>query len=153
MAAKMLSANFALEEFTESQTAARKGIDNTPDAATQKNLKALAEALEVVRARLGNVPMRISSGYRSPALNKAVGGSKNSAHMSGLAVDFTAPRFGTVLQTAKAAAASGIEFDQIIYEYGSWVHLGLAAPGKTARKQLLSIAKGTGYVDGLKNLG
>jgi hypothetical protein len=153
MAAKMLSANFALEEFTESQTAARKGIDNTPDAATQKNLKALAEALEVVRARLGNVPMRISSGYRSPALNKAVGGSKNSAHMSGLAVDFTAPRFGTVLQTAKAAAASGIEFDQIIYEYGSWVHLGLAAPGETARRQLLSIAKGTGYVDGLKNLG
>jgi zinc D-Ala-D-Ala carboxypeptidase len=115
MATKMLSANFALEEFTESQTAARKGIDNTPDAATLKNLKALADALEVVREKLGNLPMRISSGYRSPALNKAVGGSKNSSHMSGLAVDFTAPRFGTVLQTAKAVAASGIDFDQIIY--------------------------------------
>lgn len=150
---KMLSPNFALEEFTTSQTASRRGIDNTPDAAILKNLKHLAEQLEVVRKALGNVPMNISSGYRSPALNKAVGGSKNSAHMSGLAVDFTAPRFGTVLQTAKAVAACGVDFDQVIYEYGDWVHLGVAAPGAQGKKELLSIAKGTGYVSGLKNLG
>jgi zinc D-Ala-D-Ala carboxypeptidase len=149
MPAEMLSTNFALAEITESQTASRRGIDNVPDAVTQRNLKRLADTLEVVRTLLGNVPIRISSGYRSPALNKAVGGSKNSAHMKGLAVDFTAPRFGTVLQTAKAIASSDIEFDQIIYEYGAWVHLGLAVDAMSARRQLLSIAKGTGYVDGL----
>ncbi|MEN9626857.1 MAG: hypothetical protein RJA10_83 [Pseudomonadota bacterium] len=106
MPAEMLSTNFALAEFTESQTASRRGIDNVPDAVTQRHLKRLADTLEVVRTLLGNVPIRISSGYRSPALNKAVGGSKNSAHMKGLAVDFTAPRLGTVLQTAKAIASA-----------------------------------------------
>lgn len=146
---KKLSPHFTLEELVFSQTAARKGIDNTPSPAVLANLKRVAETLEAVRSLLGDVPIRISSGYRSPALNKAIGGAKTSKHMDGLAVDFTAPGFGTVLQTAKKIAASGIAFDQVICEYGSWVHLGLAPLAQTARGEKLSIYAGTGYLKGI----
>jgi uncharacterized protein YcbK (DUF882 family) len=82
-----------------SQTAARMGIDNTPTPEILKNLRIMAAKLEEIRSLLG-VPVLVSSGYRCPALNKAVGGSKGSAHLLGLAADITAPSFGTVLQTA-----------------------------------------------------
>jgi zinc D-Ala-D-Ala carboxypeptidase len=150
--ARMLSPNFSLDEFIFSQTAARSGIDNTPDAATLRNLKHLAEQLEIVRDALGKVPILVSSGYRSAALNRAVKGSKSSAHLTGLAVDFTAPRFGTVLQTAKAVAASGIAYDQVIYEFGRWVHLGVTPPGAVAQRELLSIMVAGRYTDGLRNV-
>ncbi len=150
---RMLSENFSLDELTLSQTAARLGIDNTPDKATLKNLEHLAAQLEIVRKHLGGVSIHISSGYRSPALNRAVKGSAKSAHVLGLAVDFTAPRFGTVLQTSKATAASGIEFDQVIYEYGRWVHLGVSAPGTTAKAELLSIMVAGQFETGLRNVG
>jgi len=150
--AKMLSPNFSLDELVFSQTAARLGIDNTPDAQVLKNLKHLASQLELVRSALGDVPILISSGYRSDAVNIAVGGAAGSQHRSGLAVDFTAPRFGTVLQTAKAVAACGVPFDQVIYEFGKWVHLGVAAPDTQAKGQTLSIMVAGQYVGGLKNL-
>jgi zinc D-Ala-D-Ala carboxypeptidase len=146
---KILTEHFTLDELVASQTAARRGIDNTPGAAALRHLKSLAEVLEEVRTLLGDVSLVISSGYRSPALNAAVGGSAKSAHMFGLAADFTAPKFGTVLQTAKKIAASGIAYDQLIHEYGSWVHLGLAAPGVAPRRQNLSIFQGTGYLPGI----
>ena len=144
---KKLSEHFTLEEMIFSQTAARKGIDNTPTPAIMANLKKTAALLEQVRAALGGVPILVSSGYRSPELNKAIGGAKASAHMLGLAADFTAPAAGTVLQVAKKIAAAGIEFDQLIYEYGTWVHIGLreGAP----RRETLSIFKGTGYLKGI----
>jgi zinc D-Ala-D-Ala carboxypeptidase len=147
---KMLSKNFSLDELIFSQTASRKRIDNAPDAATLTNLKRLAETLEIVRSALGDTPIIISSGYRSPVLNKEVGGSSKSAHMIGLAVDFTAPRYGTVLATAKAVAKSGIIFDQVIFEYGKWVHLGLAKSTGQSRGELLSIGDSQIYVTGLR---
>lgn len=146
---RYLSPHFTLEELLASQTAARRGIDNTPTPEALHNLQRLALALEQVRSHLGGAPILISSGYRSPALNRAVGGARNSRHMQGLAVDFTAPRFGTVLQTARAVAASGIAFDQIIHEFGSWVHLGLAPSGQAPASEKLSIFTGTGYLPGL----
>jgi hypothetical protein len=149
---KMLTENFSLDELVFSQTAARLGIDNTPDAQVLKNLKHLATQLELVRTALGSVPIVISSGYRSDAVNIAVGGAAGSQHRTGLAVDFTAPRFGTVLQTAKAVAACGVAFDQVIYEFGRWVHLGVAAPGTVAKAQTLSIMTAGNYQPGLKNL-
>ena len=145
---KKLSPHFTLEELTVSQTATRRGIDNTPPPGVVANLKRLAAALEDIRGLLGDQPLHISSGYRSPALNKAIGGARTSQHQFGLAVDFTAPGFGTVLQTAKKIAASGIEFDQLICEYGSWVHVGLAADA-SPRRQKLSIYAGTGYLPGI----
>jgi len=146
---KSLSDHFTLEELTFSQTAARKGIDNKPSAGALKNLGRLAAALEEVRALLGGVSIVISSGYRSPELNKAVGGSKSSAHMEGLAADFTAPAAGTVLQVARKIAASDVAYDQLIYEYGNWVHIGIAQEGAEPRKQKLSIFQGTGYLGGI----
>ena len=146
---KMLSEHFSLDELVASQTAAREGIDNTPDAAALRNLRSLAQVLEQLRGKLGSYAVAVSSGYRSKALNTAIGGSSSSAHMLGSAVDFIVPQFGTVLQTAKAVAASGIDFDQVIYEYGRWVHLGLAQPGATPRRQLLSIGSQKKYVSGL----
>jgi zinc D-Ala-D-Ala carboxypeptidase len=104
-----------------------------------------------VRSLLGGVAIHINSSYRGPALNAAIGGSKTSAHMKGLAADFIAPSFGSVLEIAQAIAASGIVFDQLIHEYGTWVHIGLAATGKTPRQQKLSIFKGTGYLTGIRS--
>jgi hypothetical protein len=148
-AARRLSRHFTLEELTASQTAARRGIDNTPPAAVVRNLRRLAALLERIRRLLGGVPIRVSSGYRCRALNAAVGGARASAHMAGLAADFTAPGYGSVLQVARRIAASSLRYDQLIHEYGAWVHIGLAAPRRKPRRRNLSIFKGTGYLDGI----
>lgn len=147
---EMLSPHFTLDEFTFSQTAIRSGIDNTPDIEVLLNLKHLASQLELIRAHLGGATIRISSGYRSPELNVAVGGSRTSRHTTGLAVDFTAPGFGSVLDTARAVAASGIPYQQLIYEFGRWVHLEVPPPGAaSARREQLSIMVAGRYVPGL----
>jgi zinc D-Ala-D-Ala carboxypeptidase len=117
-----LSEHFNLNEFTLSQTATRKGIDNTPPEPVIERLRMLAATLERVRGLLGNSPIRISSGYRSKELNRAIGSSDNSAHVLGYAVDFTCPIFGTPKEVANEIAKSSIKFDQIIYE-GTWIHL------------------------------
>jgi zinc D-Ala-D-Ala carboxypeptidase len=137
-----LTANFTLAEFTASNTAIRHDIDNTPPPRIMQNIRLiLAPAMEEVRGLL-DAPCRISSGYRSPRLNKLVRGSPSSQHMDGLAADFTCARFGKPLEVARAIAASGIEFDQLINEFGAWVHISFAAPGATPRRELLSIGKG-----------
>jgi zinc D-Ala-D-Ala carboxypeptidase len=141
-----LTPHFTLEEFTDSQTAARKGIPNVPPMGSPEraNLQRTAEVMETVRIILGNHPILVSSGYRSPAVNAAVGGSKSSAHMSGLAVDFSCPSFGTPLQICKRLepAMRELGIDQLIHEYETWVHLGLT--GGAPRHQALTIDnKGT----------
>jgi len=125
-----LSQHFNLNEFTISQTATRKGIDNTPPEPVIERLRMLAATLERVRGLLGNSPIRISSGYRSKELNRAIGSSDNSAHVLGYAVDFTCPIFGTPKEVANEIAKSAIKFDQIILEgissnnsNGVWIHL------------------------------
>jgi len=144
-----LSRHFTLEELVASQTASRRGIDNTPSPAVVRNLRKLAALLEKVRVLLDGAPVLVSSGYRCPALNAAVGGSKNSAHMAGLAADFTAPDYGTVLQVARRIAESNLRYDQLIHEYGGWVHIGLPQGRARPRRQDLSIFKGTGYLPGI----
>ena len=129
-----LSEHFTLEELTFSATAQRKQIDNKPPAEVLENMKRLAAGLEEVRAALGNKPMRINSGYRSPKLNRAVGGARLSAHMAGYAADFVCPEFGSPLKIVKALAATGIQFDKLIQE-GTWVHISFAPE---ARRQLLT---------------
>lgn len=145
-----LSPHFTLAELTRSDTAAARGIDNAPGSEHLANLQRLAATLEQVRALLGQ-PMLISSGYRSPALNRAVGGSSTSDHSNGLAADFTSPRFGAVRQVCEAIQASGIAFDQLIYEQGNteWVHLGI---GTRMRRQVLSWSQRRGYVPGIVKL-
>jgi zinc D-Ala-D-Ala carboxypeptidase len=141
-----LTEHFTLEEFCDSQTAARQGIHNVPPASSQerKNIQRTAEVMEDVRSILGHKPILISSGYRSPQVNAAVGGSKTSAHMSGLAADFTCPGYGTPIAVCKKLHPHMKELgiDQLIHEYDTWVHLGLTAGAP--RHQALTIdSKGT----------
>lgn len=134
-----LTPHFSLEELIASEVAARKHIDNHPPQDVLANIIALAEGLEQVRTALGGHPILVTSGYRSPQLNEAVGGSKNSAHMQGLAADFICPHVGTPFDICMAIVASDIQFDQLIHEYGRWVHIAFAAPGKQPRGECLSI--------------
>ena len=144
--ATYLTPHFTLEEFIASQTASRMGIPNVPpcgswteDSAERNNLVRTAEVMEEVRVLLGNKPVLISSGYRCQAVNEACGGSSTSAHMSGLAVDFTCPGFGTPLEICNALSQHlyELEVDQLIHEYEGWVHLGLS--GSEARCMCLTI--------------
>jgi zinc D-Ala-D-Ala carboxypeptidase len=143
-----LTPNFSLAEFTDSQTAARRGIANVPPANSQerKNLVRMAEVMEKIRALLGDHPILISSGYRAPPVNAAVGGSKGSAHMSGLACDFSCPGFGTPIAICKKLQPHMKELgiDQLIHEYNTWVHVGLRASDLLPRHMALTInATGT----------
>ena len=90
--------------------------------------------MELVRNVLNGQPIMISSGYRSPEVNAAVNGSKNSQHMQGKAVDFTCPNFGSPNTIIRAIKNSGIKFDQLILEFDSWVHISFSDP---SRKQVL----------------
>ena len=135
-----LSAHFTLEEFTTSQTAARRGIDNSPAADVLERMKKTAQGLEAVRVRLGCAPITVTSGYRSPALNAAIGGAAQSQHMTGEAADFICPRFGSPAEIAAALVDSGIAYDQLILEFagkgGGWVHISFS---ENPRHHALSI--------------
>lgn len=138
---RLFPKEFTYEEMTVSQTAARRGISNDPQQAkTVLNLQYTAEMMVHVRKLLGNKPIIVSSGYRSPDLNKIVGGSDTSAHTIGYAVDFTCPGFGEPLAVAKKIAESDLfdEVDQLIHEYDKWVHISFDPRN---RKQLLTINK------------
>jgi putative chitinase len=119
-----LSKNFTLSELTASQFAERHGINNAPSEVVVKNLKETANQLEKVRALLGS-PIYISSGYRSPTLNRSIGGSSTSAHCLGFAVDFTSPSFGSPKDIVAKIMNSEIKYDQLIHE-GTWVHISFA---------------------------
>jgi hypothetical protein len=116
-----LTDNFTLDELTFSSTACRMCIDNTPPPAVVERLKVLAAGLEKVRAQL-DAPMHIDSGYRCPALNVAVKGAKDSAHLLGYAADFVCSKFGSPLEIVRKLKVSNIAFDQCIQE-GAWVHI------------------------------
>jgi zinc D-Ala-D-Ala carboxypeptidase len=136
-----LSPNFTLDEFVVSQTAARLGLDNTPPPEIMPALLKTAQGMEAVRVRLSHAPIAVSSGYRSQAVNKAVGGSASSQHTKGEAVDFICPRFGTPAEVVDAIKGSGIEFDQLILEFDRWVHISFTSQ---PRHMVLTIdAKGT----------
>ena len=129
-----LTEHFSLDELTASQTATRQGIKNTPSAAVVENLRMLAALLEQVRELLGGNSIRISSGYRSLALNRYIGSHDLSAHVRGSAADFTCPAFGKPIEVAKEIAESNLKFDQLIYE-GTWVHISCDPQN---RRQLLT---------------
>jgi hypothetical protein len=140
-----LTPHFDLSEFTTSQTASRKGLDNTPPPEVVARLQDVtAPGLERVRSILGK-PLLISSGYRSPAVNKAVGGSKTSAHMFGYAADFICPGFGTPLDVCRALVNAGLKFDQLIQE-GTWVHVSF---DPRMRQNILTKDGAGGYALGL----
>jgi hypothetical protein len=141
-----LSANFSLAQLSASETALARGITNIPPPEIVENLKLLAAGLEQAQEVLG-YPLTISSAYRSPELNLAVGGAEKSQHCTGLAADFTCPEFGTPLDIAAALRDAGLRFDQCILEFGRWVHLSFSAE---PRVRLLTIHDSKeGYLVGL----
>lgn len=130
-----LSPHFTLDEFTVSETAARRGIDNTPPPDVLERLKHTAQGLEAVRTRLG-APLTITSGFRCMAVNRALGSNDTSDHVTGDAADFICPRFGSPGTIVSALVDAGIPFDQLIHEFGRWVHISFAP---RMRGQVLTI--------------
>lgn len=145
-----LSPHFVLREFTKSATADSMRNSNTPTPEHLENLKHLASQMEQVREILGGNPIIITSGYRNPEVNRAVGGVPNSSHAQGQAVDFHCYSFGSDYEVANAIAASNLQFDQLIYEVGrnggTWVHLGF---GPRMRRQVFTEKKGVGNFPGV----
>ena len=150
-----ISEYFQLSERVKSQTAARRGIHNHPGNAAIADLKMLCEhVLEPVRAHFGR-PVVISSGYRSPRLNRAIGGSSTSQHCKGQAVDFEIPGVSNV-EVARWIEAN-IGFDQLILEFyrsgqpnSGWVHCSYHH-GANRHQVMTALRKGrcTQYVKGL----
>lgn len=127
-----LSAHFQLQEFVRSEAAERLRIDNTPPQEIVPRLIAVAEMLERIRAVLGS-PITVTSGYRCPELNVAIGGVRNSDHIYGRAADFVAPAHGSPTAIAKALAPlrESLAIGQLILEGVNgrkWVHVSTKAP-------------------------
>ena len=142
-----LSEHFTLGEFLRSETAARLAIDNTPPPEILHALQRNAECMEDVRTILG-VPLHVSSGYRCPELNRAIGSKDTSAHPEGRATDFDAPQFGTPADICRRIVASDIAFDQLISEH-PWVHIAWAKMGAIPRRQVLTLMPGGTYAAGI----
>lgn len=153
-----LSEHFHLSEFTKSQTASRRGIDNAPGAWEIGNLRKLCQnVLEPVRAHFGR-PVVISSGYRSPALNRAIGGSVKSQHCKGQAADFEIPGVSNV-EVARWIHRN-LNYDQLILEFytpgqpnSGWVHVSWTAPYRNQELTARRVRKWgrwrTEYVQGI----
>ncbi len=143
-----LTENFSLNELTKSQTAERKGIDNTPSAEHQDNLKSLCEMiLQPIRDHFGQV-VSVSSGYRSQELCVAIGSSTQSQHAKGQASDFEI--FGISNKELADYIDQNLDYDQLILEYwkgedepnSGWVHCSFNTQGN--RKQYLRAYKENG---------
>ena len=149
-----LSENFSLNEFTKSDTAVRKGINNTPNETHLENMKSLCEnVLQKVRTHFGK-SVRITSGYRSPELCEAIGSSKTSQHAKGQAADFEIT--GIDNKVLAEYIIDNLDFDQIILEFytdgdpnSGWVHCSYKDDN---RKQVLRASRVDGktrYTNGL----
>lgn len=143
-----LSKNFTLEEFLVSQTAVRHGIDMTPPPDVLENLQRLVtDCLQPLRDEVG-AGIFISSGFRPLELNTRIGGSKTSAHMRGDAADLKVTR-QLPFETSELIVVMGLPFDQVIHEFGVWVHWGM---GDILRSEQLTAYKKDGktrYVKGI----
>lgn len=151
-----LTEHFSLSELTNSGTAIRLGIDNTPSQEIVENLKTNAVGLEMIRAYLSGNSIHVNDGFRCEDLERILckkdftswcsRHSKliceeswkeyfvNKAHPKGYATDFVCPAFGTPLQIVKKIASTDIVFDQLIQE-GTWVHASFAP---AQRRQVLT---------------
>ena len=122
-----------------------RDLDNTPPAEVIAILRQTAARMEAVRKALGDRVISISSGYRSPQVNRAVGGARTSAHLSGQAVDFNCYGLGSPREVCRIIAGSDVAFDQLIEE-GAWVHISF---DPRLRRQILTRCVRGGYALGL----
>jgi len=150
-----LSEHLSLAEVTRSETAKRKGVSNMPTEAHITNFKLLAEnVFEPIRNHFGK-PIHISSGYRSAALNKAIGGAAGSQHCQGEAIDIDMDGHagGVTNKMVFDYIKENLNFDQLIWEFGTdanpdWVHVSYESTGKQRKQILKAVKKGgaTSYV-------
>jgi D-alanyl-D-alanine dipeptidase len=148
-----LSKNLSLAEVIRSETAKRKGVSNMPTEAHIENFKLLAEKVfQPIREHFG-VPIHISSGYRSEALNKAIKGSNTSQHCTGEAIDIDMDATSVTNAEIFEYIKDNLEFDQLIWEFGTdanpdWVHVSYESTGKQRKQILKAVKKGgaTSYV-------
>jgi len=142
-----LSPHFSLAEMTTTSTR----LPNVPTGQLLQNLTYTAQQMEKVSQILGGKPIQINSGFRSDAVNRAVGGVTTSAHSFGFAVDFVCPAFGTPYEVCAALIQGGMKFDQLIHEKRRWVHIGFGLKsGISHRQQVLTLPpQGGRYQAGL----
>lgn len=148
-----LTEHFTREEYEKSKTAIRKGIKNTMPDALLPNARAVCQALELIRAHY-NAPVILSSGYRCPALNTAVGGATHSDHLTGKAADFEV--YGRtnreVYLAIRGGQIEGLTYKMVINEFPdasgepAWVHLSVSpiAAENQARKLVAARDPATG---------
>lgn len=144
-----LTEHFTLEEMTVSPTAKKLGLSNQPTPEHIENMRYCCEKiLEPVRKHFGK-PVQINSSYRSPLVNKAVGGSKTSQHVNGQAIDFEIP--GIDNKTVADWVADNLEFDQVILEFytkgdknSGWVHASIKKEGGNRKQRLIATKSKSG---------
>ena len=141
-----LSNNLSLSEVIKSNTATRKGIDNSPTKEHLQNLEAVAKNIFQPIREYFFVPIGISSGYRSEALNLVIGGSRTSQHCKGEALDLDADIFGKITNAQIFEfIKNNLDFDQMIWEFGTekepnWIHVSFTTK-RPNRKQILKAKK------------
>lgn len=151
-----LSANFTLKELTKSDTATRLGLDNTPDDEQIESLRLLCEnILQPVRDHFGK-PVKITSGFRCPAVNQATGGSATSDHCKGQAVDFEID--GLPNPDVAQWIMDNLDYTQLILEFytqgqpnSGWIHCSFD-PSNLKNQELtaVKVAGKTQYLQGLQ---
>lgn len=152
-----LSPSFTLAELTRSEAAARRGLDNTPPPEVIENLRALVlQVLQPLRNGLGR-PLRINSGYRGPAANRAVGGARTSQHLTGEAADIECAGVDT-RRLAQTVIDLSLPFDQLILEFhvvdepsSGWVHVSHKrnGPQRGEVMRAVRLPGGVSYLPGL----
>ena len=137
-----ISEHFTLAEMTRSSKGEALGLDSTPPEPVVEALTALAvNVLEPIRMLLGT-PLSVDSGYRSPAVNSAVGGKPESQHLKGEACDFV-PEGLDLGAAYRLIASSDIPFDQLLLEFNQWIHASYCAGRESRRETLIIDANGT----------
>lgn len=132
-----LSEHFTYKELTDSDEAARLGINNTPPVFAVENLKRLCAVLEEVRLTVGK-PISVSSGYRCQKLNRVIGSKDTSQHVLGCAADIKIEGV-TPDELMKVIIGAGIKFDQMIREYDRWVHVSIPNTAKEKPRHAMLI--------------
>jgi hypothetical protein len=143
-----LTQHFSWEEVTRTSS----GLPNYPSLQYFENIYYTAGMMEAIRYILGGHPLNVTSWYRNPKVNKAVGGAKKSSHLSGLAVDFTCDEL-TPYEIVRylESKRSSIRFDQCIYEKKGekeWVHISFVIPPTAPRLEVLTLMPDGSYKDG-----
>ena len=150
-----MTRNFSLDEFVASSTAVAKGISNNLPSILEANALRALDMMQKIRDHLSaikgrDIPVTITSGYRSPALNRAVGGVPSSDHVLACAVDFRAPDFGSPLQIATELSGyvQELGIGQLINEHPEqgnqgWVHVSCKPQTLSANRIITITAKGT----------